>query len=526
MGGHTRAETNDQAPAVSTETPAPATGEADRGNQENQDNMVQVQMEHQDLNWGELEDVHDSAMSAETASSDEIYDEVMQVQAIPTAHSDTLLQKCDREMGITRSARDSLAGHDWGRDRARELTTELATEERGKALIQRDKEHMIRINTRCGVVMSSLRMLRDSNRYTNALVQGLAGELGTDQVTQWLQDPLPAEVQEQIDSNTGQNPLGAESLAGELGNTAEDQTPSLTTAAQSIESVKILVLATVEDLQAGASTIRSALHHQDADRYAAEIAAIDTAKNGYGTFVSLVKGAVDIASGNWFGPLADACVGLVNIVANHQKAILDARRKASHNAALLAQIEAGRNMVEAGQIRLGQSDHDLRGAIQNYQDTERRIDERTTNRRRELRNLGSSASGYTNDEDTSGDLGARLLLAGGIIETVQFAHGVQSALSSNQITPEQVETFWNDVRDHRENNPINGLRYVWRPEETNLIGAWSWVSNAEADGLQSAYDFVDGANTIAEAFIERMAVSAETAEANLAAAVSDNNFEY
>lgn len=239
--------------------------------------------------------------------------------------------------------------------------------------------------------------------------------------------------------------------------------------------------------------------------YEAEISRINGIKSSYGTLVSLCKGAVDLASGNWFGPLADAMTGIVGLVAEHQSAIAAARQKASRTDAVFAGMDVGAALASSAQTSLtGQRDQ-LTAAIGAYGTAEQDIRRARDARREALLQVGAEASGE--NDSANGDIAARLLLVGAILETSAQARYVRKTVAANGLDSASLRAVWRNTYGNRKNNACaSELRYVYTFEESaavdGTIAMWSWLHPSEERAFRSIIDMTSSADTLAQHNLE------------------------
>ncbi|HIB76247.1 MAG TPA: hypothetical protein EYO58_01250, partial [Flavobacteriales bacterium] len=68
--------------------------------------LIEVQIQHSDVSFGEVEGYQQAAMSADQQikDSDSVFNPLMQYTSMPTRHSDYLLGYCDTEIARTERA--------------------------------------------------------------------------------------------------------------------------------------------------------------------------------------------------------------------------------------------------------------------------------------------------------------------------------------------------------------------------------------------------------------------------------------
>ena len=517
----------DQQVAQQTERSGPAAAALGPSNSEGQDQLERVSVEHRDFTWGQLEEVQGQAEAAERAPTDGLYDEVLALHTqIPLEHTDALLARCDVELARTMQA-TALVSRVGDDERRLELQEEFAREQTGRSQIRLDQIAFVRANNGVGTVATALGLLRDSNQYTSELVRGLECELGSSAVIAMLESPLRAEDLAAIDDNVGGAALDAESLGSVLGSDPEGPTPLLRSAAREVELVQTGALDAVLALETASMAIEAALLGQDAAFFAGEVARIQSERSGYEEFHLLLKIGVAFVTKNWAKVVEKAVDGLIGQMGRHQEAIFDGKAKAAEVAA--SQLEGLEAWGEADRAFSALRDLGNRSAAvgEGYRRAEREVAERRDNRRSDLLTLGAQASDHSTDGATSGDLGARLMLAGALMESVALAQGVRAVITSSGVTPDDLAQLQERVAVNRETNPIQELHYTWQTADAPpAIGAWSWVHPGEIEALQELHTFVSLAQASADAFLDRLGPAAQQAAEGLSAATHDHDLEY
>jgi len=517
----------DQQVAQQTERSGPAAAALGPSNSEGQDQLERVSVEHRDFTWGQLEEVQGQAEAAERAPTDGLYDEVLALHTqIPLEHTDALLARCDVELARTMQA-TALVSRVGDDERRLELQEEFAREQTGRSQIRLDQIAFVRANNGVGTVATALGLLRDSNQYTSELVRGLECELGSSAVIAMLESPLRAEDLAAIDDNVGGAALDAESLGSVLGSDPEGPTPLLRSAAREVELVQTGALDAVLALETASMAIEAALLGQDAAFFAGEVARIQSERSGYEEFHLLLKIGVAFVTKNWAKVVEKAVDGLIGQMGAHESAILAGKAKAAESERLqLDSLKSWRD-AEAAFSTLRELGSRSAAAGEGYRSAEREIAERRDNRRADLLSLGAQASGHTTDDATPGNLGARLTLAGALLESVALAQGVHAVIASTGVSPEDLAQLRDRVAANRESNAIQDLHYTWQTADgPPAIGAWSWVHPAETEALADLHSFVSLAQTAADAFLERLGPAAQQSAEGLSAVTHDPNMEY
>ena len=373
----------------------------------------------------------------------------------------------------------------------------------GKATIVADKVRFVQLNGKMPVVLSAISLFAESQAYGASYIEGLSEEIGAQTLAEWIRDPLPAEIREQMDENTVRaGALNGPGLQDELGMTDPNATDPLTTAATDINGLRVEVLGLTEQLDAAASLQLSAMRSADANTYQAEIDRINSIKSSYGTLVSLCKGAVDLASGNWFGPLADAMNGIVGMVADHQSAMVAAQQKSARWDSVHAVMDAGTSLASSATTQLTGLSDQLVAAISGYKTAETEIRDARDSRRDALLTVGANASGEDGD-GASADIAARMLLVGTIIESAIQAHYIRQVIASNGLTEDAIRSLWSETYANRENNACAiELKYFYTLEESGgTLLMWNWTHPSEDAAFQSIIDMTTEADQFMEIYL-------------------------
>ncbi len=525
---------DDQAGGAGQEGPAQE-GAAQGGDGEGEEGggMARVPVSAGDFSWGDLEDSVEEAQEPAAAPED-LYSQYMSPTLIPLDHSETLLGKCDEEIQRTQDAMDWANRHDRS-NHAQQLASELEARRGGKQLIQDDRNSMVAVNSNINVVLTALGLVRDSDRYVTQLFGSLSSRLGEATVQDFLANPIPDHLVQQYDQNVQTPPTSSESLSAPLlGDGSEDSqtgTPStLAGSASGITEKRLSLLAACERQKAAASQWEAALAGKEEDRALAAKAKFESAKSGFGTAVSLLKGAIDLASGNWVGPVIDAVSGIVGAITDYHAGIEAARATRARDQMLDSLIASATQSWDAERTQMEALGEGLRSAATNYSSSERDIVERRDGRRDQMQALAAEAGNVDSDSD-AGEAGARIMLAAAIIEAYTMAQGLQASLDQTGLSTEGMLGTVAELRDHRENNPCRYLKYTWRPEdfdegELQILGAWSWVHPGETAALSSLADTTSFAEVVAEQFVTSLGPTAEQALGQLRDIMSDQQFEY
>jgi hypothetical protein len=478
---------------------------ADAGTERNpivlEDQVITIDLSHTDLTLQELQHVAADASRATTPEGEGLFANARTYTPLPTDHADYLIGRCDEDIARTN---DALA---W--------RANLAAKQEGKQQIQADKQAFGSTNAKIPVIFSAMNLFEESTAYAESMIGGIAAEIGdggVEAVRNWLLNPLPDNLQGQITdapANFNGAPMAGPSLMGELGMTSGDSTSSLTTAVTDLSGLAGEAMGLGEQLEASARQQAALLRGVDANEFDDELAAINSAKSAYGNLVTVTKNAVSIAAAasnpvGWFTLFATACNLAFNAFADHQAAIVRAQQRGAQWDSLLGQLDSANMMTGATQQQLRGLKEQTTAAAQRYEDGEREIRERRDARRAGLATLGANATADGAAEG-SGDLTARLLVAGALIETVVMAQYVQQVITNNGLSPADINTLWRETYDHRANNACTSLRYAYTLEESGgILGAWNWTHPSEDAAFESINSMTTWASELAGAYIHEL----------------------
>ncbi|MBN1945355.1 MAG: DUF4157 domain-containing protein [Bradymonadales bacterium] len=499
--------------------------------------LVNLPVKHSRMTLGQLEQIPDRAGQMEPGSGDleKLITAHCTYTPLPTSHCDTLLADCDKDMEITKRVLN-WAKKDGDSKRAARLEARLAKEQAGKKLILQDKVEFGKMNVRLLPVVSSLALFGESGRYMQGVFAGLQEQIGLDTFENWCQNPLPPAVTKKIDSvhtNAGsmgttgslQNKLG---MGVDLDNSKEKNTSEPTRIAQKMAGLHAQALGLTEQRKAGALQVLSALRSGDVELYQKQIDDLQAVVNGYGVFVDVCKGVVDISTGSWFGAFADAMKGVVGWFGKEAAAVAEAKKIAAKNKSINKAIDAGFALEAGAELQAQGISLEVSATAADYSAAINQIREVRNSRRQALVDIGSKATG--GKDKNSGDIAGRLMLVGAVMEVVTMAINVRRTIADNKVQPEEVRKTWQETENHRANNPISSLSYPYTPQEckelANGVMVWSWTHPSEDAAFQKIIDFSETATQIANVFINKLRPFAAYAQSVLQKTLHKSKLEY